>query len=151
MGVRRAGWSDKQKVTVTVVDPSTTIGCPGGPVSKPDSGAGGSATGGAGGTGGTGATGGEASGGTGGVAGSIASGGQAGSSGDAGASNAGASESGGTKSGTAGDVVGGCTCELGACGSTPGRWLLTLGAAAAWATGRRRRHRRAPFAQPPDR
>jgi MYXO-CTERM domain-containing protein len=130
-GITGSGWSDKQEVTVTLVDGSTPAGCPAPPMSV-DSGAGGGAAGaGVGGVGGGGVGGVGGGGGGGGAAGgggTVSSGGATASGGASG--NAGSATSGGAAGAASEDS--GCSCGVaGENRQTPFAAVLALFALAA--------------------
>ena len=124
LGTGSVGWSEKKSVTVTVVDPATPTGCPGGPVIPTDAGmggAGGSAAGGAAGSAGQAGAAPTGGGGTG--TGGAATGG----AGTGGAATGGVGPDGGKKAEDASDSEGGCSCRLGSRPGPGAAWLAVLG------------------------
>ncbi|MBK7583577.1 MAG: hypothetical protein IPI67_25715 [Myxococcales bacterium] len=135
LGSSSVGWSEKRSVKVTLVDPATPIGCPGGPVSldaSNDAATSGGAGGGAGMTSGGGAAGAAGSGASTGGGGAGASGGSAGAGGAGTSGSAGTPGSGGDSNPPSSkDDAGGCSCRVGSPRTDHFGWLTALGAFAA--------------------
>jgi len=111
LGSSGVGWSEKQKVHVSVVDPATPIGCPGGPVPQDSGSGGGAGTGGAAGSSGSGGGAGATSGGgSAGAAGAASGGGGAATGGASGSSGAPATGGSAAKP-SEDDTNGGCACR----------------------------------------